>query len=78
MIEVECDNVSDKSEDESLLNQKKIINEGENEMCGKKVDVGECFAYSEVPEYICYIARKYYNYLKCVKMIVYPYRYVVK
>ena len=31
-----------------------------------------------VPEYICYIARKYCNYLKCVKMIVYRYRYVVK
>ena len=61
-----------------FVESEKIINEGENKVCGKKVDVGECFAYSEVPEYICYIARKYYNYLKFVKMIVYIYRYVVK
>ena len=78
VIEVDCDNVSDSKEDEYLLNRNKMIHEGENEVCGEKVDVVKCSGDSEVPDYICYIAKKYSNNLKCVKMIVYRYRYVVK
>ena len=78
VVEVDCDDVSDNSENECLLNQNKMMHEGENEICGEKVDVGECSGYSEVLEYICYIARKHSNNLKCVKMIAYRCRYVVK
>ena len=57
VVEVNCDDVSDNNEDESLLNRNQMIHEGENKMCGEKVYVGECSEYSEVPEYIFYTVK---------------------
>ena len=78
VVEVDCDDASDNSEDERLLNQNKMMYEGGNKVCGKKVDVGECSGYSEVLSIFATMLKKYSNFLKRVKTIVHRYRYVVK